>query len=43
MILQGCYDKIWEDTLGNTAIMVGSLVGVAVFQVSLKSKAYTLI
>ncbi|XP_060607728.1 tetraspanin-16-like [Ruditapes philippinarum] len=31
----GCYDKIWEDTLGNTAIMVGSLVGVAVFQLLL--------
>ncbi|XP_053408370.1 tetraspanin-16-like isoform X2 [Mercenaria mercenaria] len=31
----GCYDKIWEDTLGNTAIMVGSLVGVAVFQLAL--------
>lgn len=31
----GCYDKIWEDTLGNTAIMVGSLVGIAVFQLLL--------
>lgn len=31
----GCYDKIWDDTLGNSAIMIGSLVGIAVFQLIL--------
>ncbi|XP_052806906.1 tetraspanin-1-like [Mya arenaria] len=32
---EGCYNKVWEQTLGNTTIVVASLVGIGVFQLAL--------
>ncbi|KAH3868317.1 tetraspanin-1-like isoform X2 [Dreissena polymorpha] len=31
----GCYDKLWEQTLGNSKIVIGVLVGIGVFQLCL--------
>ncbi|KAL3885724.1 hypothetical protein ACJMK2_025769 [Sinanodonta woodiana] len=38
----GCFDKIWDLTLGNTAMAVGILVGCGVFQILLIVFAYTI-